>query len=44
MLWSWQQVTSWFMDKGKLDKEAVYENAVVLKQINESLEMRENEL
>ncbi len=44
MLWSWQEVTGWFMDKGKLGDEAVYENAVVLKQINESLEMRENEL
>ena len=44
MLWSWQEVARWFMDKGKLDDEAVYEHAVVLKQINESLEMRENEL
>ena len=44
MLWSWQEVTKWFMNKGKLDDESVYENAVVLKQINESLEMRENEL
>ena len=44
MLWSWQEVSRWFMDKGKLDDDTVYENAVVLKQINESLDMRENEL
>ncbi len=44
ILWSWLEVTKWFKDKGKLDNESVHENAVVLKQINESLEMRENEL
>ena len=44
MLWSWQEVSRWFVEKGKLTEKAVYEYAVVLKQINDSLEMRENEL
>ncbi|MEX2411011.1 MAG: hypothetical protein WD607_06490 [Candidatus Paceibacterota bacterium] len=44
MLWSWQEVTGWFLKKGKLQNKTIYENATTLKQINESLESRKNEL
>ena len=43
MLWSWLEVTRWFLEKGKLDDEDIYKSALTLKQINESLEMRKSE-
>lgn len=43
MLWSWQEVVSWFLDKGKLEDEMIYQKSMTLKQINESLEMRQSE-
>ena len=43
MLWSWQEVAKWFLDKGKLEDENVYLKAMTMKQINESLEMRQSE-
>lgn len=42
MLWSWQEVARWFLDKGKLEDENVYLKAMTMKQINESLEMRQS--
>lgn len=44
MLWSWQEVTGWFLKNGKLKDRTIYEKAVILKQINESLESRKNEM
>lgn len=44
MLWSWQEVTGWFLKNGKLKDRTIYENAAILKQINESLESRKNEM
>jgi hypothetical protein len=44
MLWSWQEVAGWFLNNGKLKDKTIYENAVILKQINESLESRKNEM
>jgi hypothetical protein len=43
MLWSWQEVAGWFLKNDKLNDRSIYDNAVVLKQINESLENRKNE-
>lgn len=43
MLWSWQEVTAWFMSKGKLVDKSIFENAQTLKQLNESLDARKNE-
>ncbi len=43
MLWSWQEVVRWFLDKGKLEDEVIYQKAMTLKQINESLGMRQSE-
>ena len=43
MLWSWLEVTRWFSQKGKLDDESICKNALTLKQINDSLEMRKSE-
>lgn len=43
MLWSWQEVTAWFMGKGKLVDKSIFENAKTLKQLNESLDARKNE-
>lgn len=43
MLWSWQEVAGWFLKNGKLQDKTIYENATILKQINESLESRKNE-
>lgn len=42
MLWSWQEVTHWFLKKGKLSDKSVYDCAVTLKLINDSLESRSN--
>lgn len=42
MLWSWQEVAKWFLEKGKLEDENIYIKAMTLKQINESLEMRQS--
>jgi len=44
MLWSWQEVAGWFLKNKKLKDKKIYENAVILKQINESLENRKNEM
>lgn len=44
MLWSWQEVAGWFLKNGKLKDRTIYEIAVILKQINESLESRKNEM
>jgi hypothetical protein len=44
MLWSWQEVAGWFLKNGKLKERAIYENAAILKQINESLESRKNDM
>jgi len=44
MLWSWKEVTGWFLKNGKIKDRAVYEKAVTLKQINESLESRKSEM
>lgn len=44
MLWSWQEVAGWFLRNKKLKDKTIYENAEVLKQINESLESRKNEM
>lgn len=43
MLWSWQEVSGWFLKNKKLNDETIYENATILKQVNESLESRKNE-
>ncbi|MFU8862207.1 MAG: hypothetical protein ACNA8K_17510 [Cyclonatronaceae bacterium] len=43
MLWSWQEVVGWFLDKNKLADKSIYENATSLKQLNESLDARNNE-
>ena len=43
MLWSWQEVTAWFIEKGKLVDEYIFENARTLKQLNDSLDARKNE-
>ncbi len=44
MLWSWQEVAGWFLNNGKLKDKTIYENAEILKQINESLDSRKNEM
>ncbi len=44
MLWSWQEVTDWFLKNGKLRDKTIYENAAILKQVNGSLESRKNEM
>ena len=44
MLWSWQEVSGWFLKTKKLEDKRIYQNAVILKQINESLENRKNEM
>ena len=44
MLWSWQEVTLWFLKHGKLKDNTVHEKAVIIKQVNESLESRKNEM
>ncbi len=44
MLWSWYEVTEWFLNNGKLKDSSVFENAAVVKQINESLESRKNDM
>jgi len=44
MLWSWQEVTGWFLKNEKLKDKSIYENATTLKQINESLESRKSEM
>lgn len=43
MLWSWQEVVGWFLEKNKLADNSIYENATTLKQLNESLDARDNE-
>lgn len=43
MLWSWQEVVQWFLEKNKLTDKSMYENATTLKQLNESLDARKNE-
>jgi hypothetical protein len=43
MLWSWQEVSGWFLKNEKLRDKTLLENAVTLKQINGSLESRKNE-
>ncbi|MEX2437477.1 MAG: hypothetical protein WD509_02780 [Candidatus Paceibacterota bacterium] len=43
MVWSWQEVTGWFLEKNKLEDKAIHEKAITLKQINESLEVRKYE-
>lgn len=43
MLWSWQEVTAWFMGKEKLVDKSIHEDAKTLKQLNESLDARKNE-
>ncbi|TVQ08746.1 MAG: hypothetical protein EA364_15000 [Balneolaceae bacterium] len=43
MLWSWQEVVGWFLEKKKLDEKSIYENATTLKQLNESLDARHDE-
>ena len=44
MLWSWQEVSGWFLKTKKLEDKRIYQNAIILKQINESLESRKNEM
>ena len=44
MVWSWQEVAKWFLKKEKLTEKSVYDQAVTLKLINESLEARRDEL
>lgn len=43
MLWSWQEVTAWFMGKGKFVDKSIVENAKTIKQLNESLDTRKNQ-
>ena len=43
MLWSWQEVAKWFVKKEKITEKSVYDQAVTLKLINESLEARRDE-
>lgn len=42
MLWSWQEVASWFEDKGKVQESEVPYEAGVIKKINQALELRDN--
>lgn len=44
MLWSWQEVVGWFIKNGKLKDRSIYDDAKILKQINESLESRKSEM
>ncbi len=42
MLWSWQEVAGWFLQKQKINDKTMYEDAKTLKQLNESLDVRHN--
>ncbi len=44
MLWSWKEVISWLIERGKISDESIYEDAKTLKRINESLAVRKNEI
>lgn len=44
MLWSWQEVTEWFLQKNKLNDRSIHEEAATLNQLNESLGVRKNEV
>ncbi len=43
MLWSWQDIMEWLINKDKLEDKSVYDNAVTLKQLNESLGVRKDD-
>lgn len=43
MMWSWQEVLQWFISKGKNEYQSDLRNAITIKLINESLNLRKDE-
>ncbi len=43
MLWSWVEIVTWFLKKGKLEDTSIYNRAITFKQINDSLDFRRSQ-
>lgn len=43
MLWSWLHIMEWLLSKGKLEDKTDYDNAVIMKQLNDLLSVRKDD-